>query len=154
LDCPISSICIPSSVQTLARNYFSQCRSLSTVTFESDSDVSSTERCISRSAFANCSSLSSVRLKKECHLNGCLEQNWIRKSRSTVPFKREVREAARVECLDIGRDENFPQSSVLQLADCIGRMRNRLPRNTKLWMSKLSEVRIPKALQQLSRYCV
>jgi hypothetical protein len=52
----LSSIFIPSSVESLGKDCFSGCKSLSTVTFESGSHLSS----LSESAFRDCSSLSSI----------------------------------------------------------------------------------------------
>jgi hypothetical protein len=52
----LRSICIPSSVEKLGKDCFSLCESLSTVTFESGSKLSSIEEF----AFAYCSSLSSI----------------------------------------------------------------------------------------------
>jgi hypothetical protein len=54
----LSSICIPSSLETLGQSCFYRCESLSMVTFESGS-----LRCdMGSSVFLQCSSLSSIRI--------------------------------------------------------------------------------------------
>jgi hypothetical protein len=57
-SCPkLLSICIPSSVETLGHMAFAECRSLSTVTFESGSKLTTVD---GREVFQGCYSLASL----------------------------------------------------------------------------------------------
>jgi hypothetical protein len=55
----LSSICIPSSIECICENCFSECRSLSRVTFESGSSLSCFERC----AFSKCVNVASMSVR-------------------------------------------------------------------------------------------
>jgi hypothetical protein len=60
-NCPLlESICIPSSVRKLGRHCFSGCQNLSTVSFESGSQLSSAESPL----FEQCPSLSAIRIPR------------------------------------------------------------------------------------------
>jgi hypothetical protein len=52
----LQSICIPATVETIGQNCFSNCTSLSSITFESDSRLNRIEM----NAFRGCSSLQSI----------------------------------------------------------------------------------------------
>jgi hypothetical protein len=61
-----ATICIPSSVEKIDKDCFNGCKSLSTVTYESGSQLSS----IAESAFRDCSSLSSIFIPSSVRMVG------------------------------------------------------------------------------------
>jgi hypothetical protein len=77
-----TKICIPSSVEQIAQGCFYECNSISTVTFESGSQLSPIAEC----AFQYCSSLSSIFISSSVDSidNGCFS---FCGSLSTVTFE-------------------------------------------------------------------
>jgi hypothetical protein len=91
-DCSsLSSIFIPSSVETICHHCFNRCKSLSTITFEYGSKLS----CIKDYAFQDCSSLSSIcipgSVAKICKSCFC-----VCKSLSTITFES----GSKLSCID------------------------------------------------------